>query len=295
MLKFLIFFFIPIMLFAQEPRDYFPTHLGDMWQYKDSDGIYTNFTIIKDSTDPGGNEYVDFEKQYIGFKGSYIEHYFIDTLNQVWQFDNDYENGIFLRYDLKAKYGEWFFRGKINSHCLWVIVQDTTNTTKTYLVYETKSSNGNPDSMYIDFGLTTLTKGIGRTSKIGEFYSETLNGAIINGVQYGTIYYDTTAIEDNDISLLPQKPHIVKTYPNPFNGQVKIEYFLPNPGRLKIEIHNILGQKVSTLFNGYAFKGKKKIIWDGRLFNQQPAPSGLYFVQLYFNGVKIIKRILLIK
>lgn len=295
MLKFLIFFFIPILLSAQNPRDYFPTHLGDLWQYIDSDGVYTNFIITKDSIDSAGNEYVDFEKSYLGVQGSYLVKYLIDTLNQVWQFDSDYQNGIFLLYDLQARYREWFYRGKINSHIFWVIVWDTTNTSKTYLTYETTSKNGNPDSMYLEFGLTTLEKGIGRTSKVGEYYSETLNGAIINGVQYGTIYYDTTGVNNYKDNFLPKKPEIIKTYPNPFNSQVKIEYFLPNSGRLKIEIYNILGQKVTTLFNGYACKGKEKIIWDGTLFSQQPAPSGLYFVQLYFNGVNIIKHILLIK
>lgn len=295
MLKFLIFFFIPILLSAQNPRDYFPTHLGDLWQYIDSDGVYTNFIITKDSIDSAGNEYVDFEKSYLGVQGSYLVKYLIDTLNQVWQFDSDYQNGIFLLYDLQARYREWFYRGKINSHIFWVIVWDTTNTSKTYLTYETTSKNGNPDSMYLEFGLTTLEKGIGRTSKVGEYYSETLNGAVINGVQYGTIYYDTTGVNNYKDNFLPKKPEIIKTYPNPFNSRIKIEYFIPEPGLLEIEVFSIFGQKIATLFKGYSSKGKRIIRWNGTFDNGVHAPSGLYFIRLYFHEVKSIKRVLLVK
>ena len=300
MLKFLIFPFIPIMLFAQNPRDYFPTHLGDMWQYLTSDGYYENWTIVKDSLDSLSNEYVDFEISWVGYSGSYMEYYMIDTLDQVWLINNaDFKNNRALYYKLRATFGDWYLCGNYNGYNdnkpFFAYVYDTTATSKTYMFYESSAADGNPDSSIYSGSLFTLKVDIGKYSEIGEFYTSYLNGAIINGVQYGTIYYDTTAIEDDDIPLFPQKPQIVKTYPNPFNSQVKIEYFLPNPGRLKIEIYNILGQKVNTIFNGYARQGKNKIIWDGTLLNQQPAASGLYFVQLYFSGVNIIKRVLLVK
>ena len=102
MLKFIIFVFIPILLFSQNPRDYFPTHLGDMWQYIDSDGYYTNYTIVNDSVDSLGNEYVDFKIQYLGFTGSHMEKYLIDTLDQVFLLDNTLIGGQFLFYNLLA-------------------------------------------------------------------------------------------------------------------------------------------------------------------------------------------------
>ncbi len=300
MLKVLIFFFIPILLSAQNPRDYFPTHLSDMWQYVTSDGYYENWTIVKDSIDSVGNEYVDFKIAWIGYKGSYIESYLIDTLDQVWLInEDDFKNNRALYYKLRAKFGEWYLCGNYNGYNndkpFYAYVYDTTETSKTYMFYESSAADGNPDSSIYSGSLFTLRAGIGKYSEIGEFYTSYLNGAIIDSIQYGTIYYDTTAIDEHKVKLIPTRPEIIKTYPNPFNTQVKIEYFLPNSGRLKIEIYNILGQKVTTLFNGYACKGREKIIWDGTLFSQQPAPSGLYFVQLYFNGVKIIKHILLRK
>ncbi|MHB2153831.1 T9SS type A sorting domain-containing protein [Calditrichota bacterium GD2] len=297
MLKFLIFSFIPILLFAQNPRDYFPTHLGDMWQYINSDGNYVNYTIVKDSIDSSGNEYVDFEISWVGYTGSYIKHYVIDTLDQVWRLDEgSYEKGKAILYNLRSTYGEWYYCGNYaNGLPFYARVIDTTTHSKTYNFYESSAEDGDPDSITLDGSLIILEAGIGRTYVLGEFFSEHLNGAIIDGVQYGTIYYDTTAIAEPEVNLLPMKPEILKTYPNPFNSRVKIEYFLPEPSRLKIEIFNISGQKVNTLFNGYARKGKKEIIWNGVLFSQQLAPSGLYIVKLTANGFKDIKRVLLVK
>ncbi len=299
MLKFIILSIIPILLFAQNPRDYFPSHLGDMWQYIDSDGYYVNYTIVKDSLDSIGNEYVDFKVNYISIAGSYLENYMIDTLNQVYLLDEySFSNGRYLLYDLKKRYGERFQCDSYDSlygGFPFAMVIDTTVTSKTFFYYLSSSEDGNPDSAISTGGEIILTAGIGRTWQQGDLWSESLNGAIIDGIQYGTIYYDTTAINEHKVKFIPTEPEIIKTYPNPFNSQVKIEYFLPNSGRLTIEIYNILGQKVSTLFNGYARKGQEKIIWNGTIYSQQPAPSGLYFVQLYFNGEKIIKRILLVK
>ena len=288
------------MLFAQNPRDYFPTHLGDFWQYVTSDGYYENWTIVKDSLDSLSNEYVDFEISWVGYSGSYREYYMIDTLDQVWLINNaDFKNNRALYYKLRATFGDWYlcgnYNGFNNNKPFFAYVYDTTITSKTYMFYESGATDGNPDSSIYTGSIITLKVGIGKYSEIGEFYTSYLNGAIINGVQYGTIYYDTTAIEDNDISLLPQKPHIIKIYPNPFNSQIKIEYFLPKPGLLKMDVFSVSGQKIALLFNGYSAKGKRYIIWDGMSSNGMSAPSGIYFVQLYFNGVNIIKRILLIK
>ncbi len=297
MLKFIIFAFIPILLWAQNSRDYFPTHLGDMWQYIDSDGKYYNRTIVKDSLDSSGNEYVDFEIHYLGYVGSYIVHFMIDTMDQVWWLDEgSFEGGKAIQYNLRAKYGEWYYCGKYsNGEPFYTRVIDTTAHSKTYNFYQSSASDGNPDSMYLDGSLITLGLGIGRTYVQAEFYTEYLNGAIINGVQYGTIYYDTTAIAAQKNNLLPTKPEILKTYPNPFNSRVKIEYFLPEPGLLKIEIFSVSGQKVATLFNGFHDRGEGKLTWDGTFSNSHAAPSGIYFVKLSFQGQNNIKRILLVK
>ncbi len=294
MLKYLIFMLIPLLLPAQNPRDYFPTHLGDLWQYITIDGYYKNWTIVKDST---GNEFIEFKLENLGIPGSFIDTFMIDTSERVWFIDKgSFENGKAIQFDLKANFGEWYYCGNYrNGQPFYQIVIDTTSTTKTYLFYGSFADNGDPDSMTYRGGTITLTAGLGQTQHSVGYWSESLTGAIINGVQYGTIYYDTTAIATENTPLLPQKPCIIKTYPNPFNNQVKIEYFLPRSGWLKIDIFSLSGQKVTTLINGYVPKGKKEIIWDGTFANHSPAPSGVYIIRLSIKKYSNTKRILLIR
>ncbi len=50
-------------------------------------------------------------------------------------------------------------------------------------------------------------------------------------------------------SSLPEKFIVSKNYPNPFNSTTKIDLSLPNNSKVKIEVFNILGQKVKTVLN----------------------------------------------
>ena len=54
-----------------------------------------------------------------------------------------------------------------------------------------------------------------------------------------------TAIEKRVIK--PETLLLAKAYPNPFNGQVRIEINLPVQGQAVIDILNSTGQKISTI------------------------------------------------
>ena len=61
----IILMFIPLLLFSQDPLNYYPHHVGDIWQYYDYDNDigysgYWNKTLIKDSLDLEGNHHLIF-------------------------------------------------------------------------------------------------------------------------------------------------------------------------------------------------------------------------------------------
>jgi hypothetical protein len=66
-----------------------------------------------------------------------------------------------------------------------------------------------------------------------------------------------------------------QNYPNPFNASTTISYSLPEQDEVTISIHNILGQKVATIFDGMHEAGEHTITWDAGEF-----PSGVYFARL---------------
>ena len=75
--------------------------------------------------------------------------------------------------------------------------------------------------------------------------------------------------------VLPNALSLLQNYPNPFNPSTTIRYTLPAQSDVRIEIYNILGQRVATLFDGNNQAGYHTVTWHANDF-----PSGVYFARL---------------
>jgi hypothetical protein len=71
----------------------------------------------------------------------------------------------------------------------------------------------------------------------------------------------------------------LRSYPNPFNASTTIRYGLPEQSDVRIEIYNILGQRVVTLFDGNRQAGYHTVTWRADHY-----PSGVYFSRLQAGG-----------
>lgn len=69
---------------------------------------------------------------------------------------------------------------------------------------------------------------------------------------------------------------ISQNYPNPFNPTTTISYQVPQTSDVKLEIYNVLGQKVRTLINRSVEAGSHQVIWDGRNSFGEQVASGVY-------------------
>jgi N-acetylneuraminic acid mutarotase len=68
---------------------------------------------------------------------------------------------------------------------------------------------------------------------------------------------------------------IHQNYPNPFSGFTLIRYELAEPGKVQLEIINILGEKIITLVNEAQYPGSYKVTW-----NAEGVHPGIYFCKL---------------
>jgi hypothetical protein len=100
---------------------------------------------------------------------------------------------------------------------------------------------------------------------------------------------DPTGIE-NLLNQIPDKYFLNQNYPNPFNPVTKIKYGLPKSGEVKIEVYNIIGQKVANLLNEFKSAGYHEISFDG-----SNLPSGVYFYRIQTKGFNNVKKMILIK
>ena len=96
-------------------------------------------------------------------------------------------------------------------------------------------------------------------------------------------------------SQLPGKFELAQNYPNPFNPETIIQFSVPHSTDVKVEIVNILGQKVVTLVSGHKEPGNYQVRWDGTDSEGIAVANGIYFYRLVTDGRIIVKKMLLIK
>lgn len=114
----------------------------------------------------------------------------------------------------------------------------------------------------------------------------------------GELYFDGFAFTLNGVTsytesgrfINPEDFKLFQNYPNPFNPSTNIEYYIPNRSQVTIEVYDVLGRKVTTLFNGMQNSGKHTIV-----FNAGKLASGLYLVNLKSNDFFVTIKISLIK
>ena len=84
--------------------------------------------------------------------------------------------------------------------------------------------------------------------------------------------------------VLPSEVALGQNYPNPFNPSTLIPYQLSAPSPVRLEVFNILGQRVTTLVDGQQGAGAYMARWDGTDAAGRAAASGVYFYRLTVAG-----------
>jgi hypothetical protein len=94
---------------------------------------------------------------------------------------------------------------------------------------------------------------------------------------------------------IPAKFELLGNYPNPFNPATEIRFLAPNAGDAKVEIYNVAGQLVKTVFNGRVEAGIRNVNWDGKDTNGNSVSSGIYFYRLSSAGQVDTDRMIMLK
>lgn len=84
---------------------------------------------------------------------------------------------------------------------------------------------------------------------------------------------------------------ITSISPNPAGEAVRIQYFLEKTAGVRLDVVNIMGQKVASLFSGKQQAGQHEVIWDGLAANGFRAQTGVYFVRLAVGSGAVAGRV----
>ena len=96
------------------------------------------------------------------------------------------------------------------------------------------------------------------------------------------------------VPVLPERFELGHNYPNPFNPSTVIPYQLPVSTRVRLEIFNILGQRVTTLVDGERPAGFHTARWDATNASGRAVAAGVYFYRLKGGGMHLTRSMVLI-
>ena len=107
--------------------------------------------------------------------------------------------------------------------------------------------------------------------------------------------FDLTELLGIDEGNLPKEFALHDNYPNPFNPVTNITYDIPEVANVKLEIFNIVGQKVRTLAQGSHEPGRYRVLWDATNDLGEQLSSGMYVYRIQAGDFVGINKLILMK
>jgi hypothetical protein len=107
------------------------------------------------------------------------------------------------------------------------------------------------------------------------------------------VRYDELTSAGEELGVIPEEFWLGQNFPNPFNSETVIPYNLgPNDGGGRVEIYNLLGEKVLT---GRLEKGIGLFRWNPADQGGDNLPSGVYFYILKVDSALSARKMLFLK
>ena len=117
-----------------------------------------------------------------------------------------------------------------------------------------------------------------------KFLVDNRNSGIVKAAGIGTDVYNDSPTE------LPRAFTLYQNYPNPFNPSTRIEFSIPEREHVRLEVFNILGQRVATLIDKELSPGQYSVV-----FNGAEKSSGIYFYRLASGTTVLTRKMILVK
>ncbi|MBW6515016.1 MAG: T9SS type A sorting domain-containing protein [Candidatus Cloacimonetes bacterium] len=140
--------------------------------------------------------------------------------------------------------------------------------------------------------------------------TEYLDTDVINEVTYRyyvTALYDegesgpsnrvlaTPSLSSSEPEIIPFRTELLGNYPNPFNPETRISFYLDKGEKVKLEVFNIGGQKITTLIDDRLEQGEHSVIWSPRTTRGGDLPSGVYLYRLQAGDYDRTRKMLYLK
>lgn len=104
------------------------------------------------------------------------------------------------------------------------------------------------------------------------------------------VYAGETGTSVDGSGETPYKVELHQNYPNPFNPVTQIEYSLPQSGQVKLEVYNMMGQRVAVLADEVQHAGRHTVSFDA-----SHLASGVYLYRIRAGNFSDVRKMVLMK
>jgi len=165
---------------------------------------------------------------------------------------------------------------------------------------------GQQDELWIDANraLRDSLGLLGIPCRLGEFtggHNDQLHTRIPLALQYfDSLFVSHETVVPTEQGALPGSIELNQNYPNPFNPTTTIEFTLPDPGEIRLEVFNLLGERVALVAEGIYPAGVHQVaLYTGPqsagVGLSRPLPSGVYLYRLTADRAMLSHKMLLLK
>jgi len=84
-------------------------------------------------------------------------------------------------------------------------------------------------------------------------------------------------------------------FPNPFNSQTIISYQLPEATKVRLEIFNMVGQRIRVLVDSFQSEDSHQAVWDGKNEEGDRVGSGIYFYRMQVGAFSAAGKLVLLE
>ncbi len=123
-------------------------------------------------------------------------------------------------------------------------------------------------------------------ANIGRFLVDNLNSGVVPPSPRSL---PTEILEDSPSSL-PGSTELTGNFPNPFNPSTTISFTLAQSTRVRLDVFNVLGQRVITLVDDLLAPGEHDVVFDGGDY-----ASGIYLYRLLTDDHTLTRKMMLLR
>ncbi|MCP4633510.1 MAG: T9SS type A sorting domain-containing protein [candidate division Zixibacteria bacterium] len=141
-----------------------------------------------------------------------------------------------------------------------------------------------------------LTEGLSINCLFGDWDNEPGKELFVSdedSIRIFKIWESTTDVNEDDPPSLPINTELLANYPNPFNSSTTIKYIVNESNdnqNIRLEIFNLLGERVATFVDEKKHVGEYTVSWDA-----SEHTTGIYFAKLTCGELTYSKKMVYLK